>query len=206
MGKRQSRPWIVSDELWSLIEPLLPEPGPKLVAGRPRVPDRQALCGILFVLHTTRTFGPRTPMRPVTPSRQTVWHAGPVHRAALAVILDTRMPTFRMLRPRSSADSGEGPGRSTGLSRAPAGGRWRWPPAPRWGGERGSAHAPPPALAGRAAGCPALSRGRTPQGTPRRSEERRPPDQSLSGRPAVPAPRTVRGRRRCWPPSGTTVP
>ncbi|MFF9819315.1 IS5 family transposase [Streptomyces sp. NPDC014006] len=52
MGKRESRPWIVSDEVWSLIEPLLPEPGPKLVEGRPRVPDRQALCGILFVLHT----------------------------------------------------------------------------------------------------------------------------------------------------------
>ncbi|WP_436845574.1 IS5 family transposase [Streptomyces shenzhenensis] len=52
MGKRQSRPWIVSDELWALIEPLLPKPGPKLVEGRPRVPDRQALCGILFVLHT----------------------------------------------------------------------------------------------------------------------------------------------------------
>ncbi|MCX4406767.1 IS5 family transposase [Streptomyces sp. NBC_01764] len=52
VGKRQSRPWIVSDELWSLIEPLLPAPGPKLVEGRPRVPDRQALCGILFVLHT----------------------------------------------------------------------------------------------------------------------------------------------------------
>ena len=52
VGKRQSRPWIVSDELWSLIEPLLPGPGPKLVEGRPRVPDRQALCGILFVLHT----------------------------------------------------------------------------------------------------------------------------------------------------------
>ncbi|MFD9441900.1 IS5 family transposase [Streptomyces sp. NPDC060006] len=52
MAKRQPRPWIVSDELWSLIEPLLPGPGPKLVEGRPRVPDRQALCGILFVLHT----------------------------------------------------------------------------------------------------------------------------------------------------------
>ncbi|WUJ83250.1 IS5 family transposase [Streptomyces sp. NBC_00377] len=52
VGKRQSRPWIVSDELWSFIEPLLPEPAPKLVEGRPRVPDRQALCGILFVLHT----------------------------------------------------------------------------------------------------------------------------------------------------------
>lgn len=52
VGERQSRPWIVSDELWSLIEPLLPKPGPKLVEGRPRIPDRQALCGILFVLHT----------------------------------------------------------------------------------------------------------------------------------------------------------
>nr|WP_256123079.1 IS5 family transposase [Streptomyces sp. LUP47B] len=52
VGKRESRPWIVSDELWSLIEPLLPQPGPKLVEGRPRIPDRQALCGILFVLHT----------------------------------------------------------------------------------------------------------------------------------------------------------
>jgi transposase len=52
VGKRLSRPWIVSDELWSLIEPLLPEPAPKSVEGRPRVPDRQALCGILFVLHT----------------------------------------------------------------------------------------------------------------------------------------------------------
>ncbi|MEV8311152.1 IS5 family transposase [Streptomyces flavidovirens] len=52
VGKRNSRPWIVPDELWLLIEPLLPEPGPKLVAGRPQVPDRQALCGILFVLHT----------------------------------------------------------------------------------------------------------------------------------------------------------
>jgi hypothetical protein len=50
MGKRQSRPWIVSDEPWSLIEPLLPEPPPKQVEGRPRVPDRQALCGILFDL------------------------------------------------------------------------------------------------------------------------------------------------------------
>ncbi|MFE1272138.1 IS5 family transposase [Streptomyces sp. NPDC058758] len=52
MAKRNSRPGIVSDELWSLVEPLLPLPAPKLVAGRPRVPDRQALCGILFVLHT----------------------------------------------------------------------------------------------------------------------------------------------------------
>ncbi|PAK27721.1 hypothetical protein CJD44_02560, partial [Streptomyces sp. alain-838] len=41
MGNRQSRPWIVSDELWALVEPLLPKPGPKKAEGRPRVPDRQ---------------------------------------------------------------------------------------------------------------------------------------------------------------------
>lgn len=52
VGKREARPWIVSDELWLLVEPLLPVPAPKLMPGRPRVPDRQALCGTLFVLHT----------------------------------------------------------------------------------------------------------------------------------------------------------
>jgi transposase len=52
VGKRQSRPWIVSDEPWSLIEPFLPGPGAKQVEGRPRVPDRQALRRILLVLHT----------------------------------------------------------------------------------------------------------------------------------------------------------
>ncbi|WP_217247079.1 transposase [Streptomyces sp. AC602_WCS936] len=52
MGIRHSRPWVASDGLWSLVEPLLPKPGPKKCEGRPRMPDRQALCGILFVLHT----------------------------------------------------------------------------------------------------------------------------------------------------------
>jgi transposase len=48
-------PWIVPDGLWQRIEPLLPKPKPKRDPrrpGRPRVPDRQVLCGILFVLHT----------------------------------------------------------------------------------------------------------------------------------------------------------
>src|SRR5881397_3100298 len=52
VGKRQSRPWIVSDELWSLIGPLPPEPGPNWSRAGARIPDRQALCGSLFVLHT----------------------------------------------------------------------------------------------------------------------------------------------------------
>lgn len=42
---------LLSDELWGRIEPLLPVGEPQ-VTGRPRVPDRAALTGILFVLKT----------------------------------------------------------------------------------------------------------------------------------------------------------
>ncbi len=41
---------IVTDELWEVIEPLLPEEPPKLKRGRPRIDDRAALTGIIFVL------------------------------------------------------------------------------------------------------------------------------------------------------------
>jgi transposase len=48
-----SAPWIVSDELWSRIEPLLPRVERRFrYPGRKRLPDRQALQGILFVLYT----------------------------------------------------------------------------------------------------------------------------------------------------------
>src|ERR671931_283175 len=43
---------LVTDELWTLVEPLLPEQPPKPKGGRPRVNDRAALTGILFVLKT----------------------------------------------------------------------------------------------------------------------------------------------------------
>ncbi len=43
---------LVTDELWEVIEPRLPEELPKPKGGRPRVPDRAALTGILFVLKT----------------------------------------------------------------------------------------------------------------------------------------------------------
>src|SRR5215203_6111359 len=41
---------LVSDELWNTIEPLLPDEPPKPKGGRPRVDDRAALTGIIFVL------------------------------------------------------------------------------------------------------------------------------------------------------------
>src|SRR3982750_1971014 len=43
---------LVSDELWALTAPLLPPERPKPKGGRPRVPDRAALTGILFVLRS----------------------------------------------------------------------------------------------------------------------------------------------------------
>ena len=41
---------LVTDELWEVVEPLLPEEPPKTKGGRPRLDDRAALTGILFVL------------------------------------------------------------------------------------------------------------------------------------------------------------
>src|SRR5262245_60509175 len=46
-------PWVVSDALWGRIEPLLPKVERRFrYPGRKRLPVRQALQGILFVLHT----------------------------------------------------------------------------------------------------------------------------------------------------------
>jgi transposase len=45
-------PPLVTDELWAIVEPLLPPEPPKPKGGRPRVPDRAALAGILFVLRS----------------------------------------------------------------------------------------------------------------------------------------------------------
>ena len=43
---------LVTDELWEIVEPLLPPEEPKPRGGRPRVPNRAALTGIVFVLKT----------------------------------------------------------------------------------------------------------------------------------------------------------
>ncbi len=43
---------LVSDELWALVEPLLPPHPPRPKGGRPPVPDRACFTGIVFVLKT----------------------------------------------------------------------------------------------------------------------------------------------------------
>jgi transposase len=43
---------LVPDDLWAAIEPLLPPEPPRPKGGRPRVPARAALAGILFVLQS----------------------------------------------------------------------------------------------------------------------------------------------------------
>jgi transposase len=43
---------LVPDELWTLVEPILPEYTPSPKGGQPRTSDRVCLTGILFVLKT----------------------------------------------------------------------------------------------------------------------------------------------------------
>lgn len=43
---------LLPDELWTEIEPLLPKERPKPKGGRPPIPNRSALLGIVFVLRT----------------------------------------------------------------------------------------------------------------------------------------------------------
>jgi len=49
----RAKPWEVDDELWALIEPLLPRVERRVRhPGRKRHPDRLVFQGILFVLYT----------------------------------------------------------------------------------------------------------------------------------------------------------
>jgi len=54
MNATKKNQYRVSDELWKKIEPLLPKHKTRhrFGGGRPRVPDRQAMNGIFFVLRT----------------------------------------------------------------------------------------------------------------------------------------------------------
>ena len=46
---------LVTDELWEVIEPLLPKEPPKPKGGRPRIDDRAVLTGILCILFVLKS-------------------------------------------------------------------------------------------------------------------------------------------------------
>jgi hypothetical protein len=50
---------LVTDELWTVVEPPVPKQPPNPKGGRPRVNDRAALKGILFVLNIATLFSPK---------------------------------------------------------------------------------------------------------------------------------------------------
>src|SRR3954453_7890250 len=53
MAGSRAKPWLVDDQLWGLVEPLLPRRERRFrYPGRRALDDRLVLQGILFVLHT----------------------------------------------------------------------------------------------------------------------------------------------------------
>ena len=54
---------LVTDELWEMIGPLVPDEPPKPKGRRPRIPNPAALSGILFVLKTGTFPGRCSPRR-----------------------------------------------------------------------------------------------------------------------------------------------
>jgi transposase len=63
---------LVSDALWALVAPLLPERPPRPKGGRPLLDDRKALEGIAFVLHTGIAWA-RVPKQMGHDSGMTCW-------------------------------------------------------------------------------------------------------------------------------------
>jgi Putative transposase of IS4/5 family (DUF4096) len=57
VGPRSVVKLYVPDKLWMIIGPLLPLEPPKPNGGRPRVPERAALAGIIYVLKSGIPWG-----------------------------------------------------------------------------------------------------------------------------------------------------
>jgi transposase len=101
---------LVSDDLWTVVGPLLPPPRPKAKPGRPRVPERAALAGIIFVLKTGIP-GEELPQELGCGSGMTCWRrlrdwqaAGVWHRLH-QTLLDRLGKADRIDWSRASADS-----------------------------------------------------------------------------------------------------
>ena len=121
---------LVTDELWALIEPLLPKEPPKPKGGRPRVSDRDALTGILFVL-TTGIPWEMLPKEVGCGSGMTCWrrlkewHEAGVWRRLHRMLLDRLGKADYIDWSRASLDSTSMPAPGGRRDRAESDGSWQ---------------------------------------------------------------------------------
>ncbi len=100
---------LLPDAFWARIAPLLPPEPPKPKGGRPRVSDRAALTGILFVVRTGIPLG-------VLACRDGVWERDDVLAQAARLV-----PSGRLAQAAPGASRRAGPGRSHRLGPGRAG-------------------------------------------------------------------------------------
>lgn len=127
---------LVSDELWAMVAPVLPPPPSHAKGGRPRILDRAALTGIIFVLKTgiqwedlPQEMGCGCGM--TCWRRLHEWQAAGVWDHVLTLVLDELEQADRLDLSRACADSS--------TIRAKGGGE-RTGPNPTDRGRKGSKH------------------------------------------------------------------
>ena len=96
---------LVSDELWATVEPLLPAEPPKPKGGRPRIPARACLTGILFVLKTGIPWELGWGSGMTCWRRLRDWHAAGVWHGLHRVLLDRLGQADQIDWERASLDS-----------------------------------------------------------------------------------------------------
>jgi transposase len=139
---------LLSDELWAVLEPFLPPPPPRPKGGRPRLPNRAILTGILFVLKSGIPWELLPPEMGCGSGmtcwrRLRDWHAQGVWRRLHQELLDclgeadqldwTRAAIEAALVPAPGGAKPPGPTRGTAANRARSalwwstGKEFRWP-------------------------------------------------------------------------------
>ncbi len=105
---------LVPDDLWAAVEPLLPPARPKPKGGRPPIPDRAALAGIIFVLKSGIPWE-MLPQEMGCGSGMSCWrrlrdgHAAGVWAALHRVLLERLREADRIDRSRACVDSASVP-------------------------------------------------------------------------------------------------